>query len=143
MALVCQNLEKIPRLNTLTKLDAFPPGLDPLYTRMMEQVCNSDNDNADLCKRILAIITVVYRPITLKELTSFVEMLGITSNDLQSLTEIIELCGSFLTLRECTVYFVHQSAKDFLLEKASNEIFGSGVGEVHYTIFIEVARGHV
>src|SRR5205814_7417885 len=48
----------------------------------------------------------------------------------------IGLCGSFLTLRECTVYFVHQSAKDFLLEKASDEIFDSGVGDVHYTIFL-------
>ena len=57
---------------------------------MMEQVCNSDN--ANLCKQILAIITIVYRPITLKELTSFVEMLEIASNDLESLTEIIELC---------------------------------------------------
>ena len=30
---------------------------------------------------------------------------------------------------------MHQSAKDFLLEKASDEIFISGVGDVHYTIF--------
>jgi hypothetical protein len=133
VALVCQNLEKIPRLNTLTKLNTFPAGLDPLYRRMMEQVCNSEN--ADLCKRILAIITVVYRPITLKELTSFVDMLGIASNDLESLVEIIGLCGSFLTLRERTVHFVHQSAKDFFLQKAYDEIFISGAGDVHYTIF--------
>ena len=133
VALVCQNLAQIPRLNTRTKLNEFPAGLDPLYRRMMEQVCNSDN--ANLCKWILAIITVVYRPITLKELTSFVEMPGIASNDLESLTEIIGLSGSFLTLRESTVHFVHQSAKDFLLEKASDEIFVSGVGDVHYTIF--------
>jgi hypothetical protein len=133
VALVCQNLEKISRLNTLTKLNAFPAGLDPLYRRMIEQVCNSDN--ADLCKRILAIITLVYRPITLKELMSFMDMLEIASNDLESLAEIIGLCGSFLTLRESTVHFVHQSAKDFLLEKAADEIFISGAGDVHCTIF--------
>jgi hypothetical protein len=132
VALVCQNLEKISRVNTLTKLNIFPAGLDPLYRRMMEQVCNSDN--ADLCKRILAITTIVYRPVTLKELSSFVDMVEIAS-DLESLAEIIRLCGSFLTLREHTVHFVHQSAKDFLLKKAFDEIFISGVGDIHYTIF--------
>ena len=30
---------------------------------------------------------------------------------------------------------MHQSAKDFLLEKAFEEVFISGTGEVHYSIF--------
>jgi hypothetical protein len=72
VALVCENLEKIPRWNTLAKLNTFPPGLDSVYERMMEQICNSDN--ADLCKQVLASIAIVYRPITLKELTSLVEV---------------------------------------------------------------------
>ena len=53
----------------------------------------------------------------------------------ENLREIIVMCGSFLTMREDSVYFIHQSAKDFLLEKASDEIFISGAGDVHYTIF--------
>ena len=133
VALVCQNLEKIPRWKTFSKLNAFPPGLDSLYQRMIEQICNSDN--ADLCKRILASTAIVYRPITLKELTSLVEMLEDMSDDLESLREIIGLCGSFLTVREGTIYFVHQSAKDYLLTNAFNEIFPSGREEAHYVIF--------
>ena len=62
-------------------------------------------------------------------------MLEGMSNDLESLREIIGLCGSFLTIREGTIYFVHQSAKDYLFEKAFNEIFPSGRKEVHYVIF--------
>jgi hypothetical protein len=127
VALVCQRLENVSRLNTLAKLNMFPPGLDALYERMMEQICNSDD--VDICKRILAYVTTVYRPITLKELTSFDDVLEATSDDLESLREIIGLCGSFLTIREGIVYFVHQSAKDFLLKEAS------GIQEVHYTIF--------
>jgi hypothetical protein len=69
------------------------------------------------------------------ELTSFDEILEDISDDFESLAETIGLCGSFLTLKEQTVYFVHQSAKDFLLEKASDKIFPSGREEVHYTIF--------
>ena len=132
VALVCQNLENIPRWNTLAKLNTFPPGLDSLYQRMMEQICNSEN--ADLCKRILASTAIVYRPITLKELTSLVEMLEDMSDDLESLGEIISLCGSFLTIREGTIYFVHQSAKDYLLTNAC-EIFPSGRKEAHFVIF--------
>ena len=103
------------------KLNAFPPGLDSLYKRIVEQICNSDN--ANLCKRILALIAIIYQPITLKELTSLVEMLKDISSDLESLGEIIGLCGSFLTIREGTIYFVHQSAKDYLVKHASAKIF--------------------
>ncbi|KAH6989847.1 hypothetical protein EDB80DRAFT_587431, partial [Ilyonectria destructans] len=133
VALVCQDLRKIPRRNTRAKLNAFPPGLDSLYKRMMEQIRNSDN--SDLYMGILALLTIVYQPITLQELTSFVDILEDISNELDSLVEIIGLCGSFLTLRDRTIYFVHQSAKDFLLTKASSEIFPSGMEEGHYIIF--------
>jgi len=129
VALVCQNLEKIPKRNTFKRLDAFPPGLDSLYERMIQRISNSDN--ADLCKRILATIAIVYRPITLKELMSLVEV----DDDLDSLCEIIGECGSLLTVRGDTIYLVHQSAKDFLLGKAFNEIFPSGKEEAHYDIF--------
>ena len=132
VALVYQNLEKIPRWSTLAKLNAFPPGLDSFYEQMMEQVCNSDN--ADLCKQILASIAIVYRPVMLKELTSLVEMLEDMSANLESLGEIIRLCGSLLTIRKGTIYFVHQSAKVFLFAKAFDEIFPSGREEAHYVI---------
>jgi hypothetical protein len=58
------------------------------------------------------------------------------SDDLKSVREIISLCGSFLTVRESTIYFVHQSAKDFLFKVAFDEIFPSGEGEAHYVIFL-------
>jgi hypothetical protein len=133
VALVCQNLVTISRRKTLARLNAFPPGLDSLYQRMIEQIYNTEE--ADLCKQILASIVIVYRPITLKELTSVVEMLEDMSDDLHSLREIIGLCGSFLTIREGIIYFVHQSAKDFLLSNVFDGIFPSGIGEAHYVIF--------
>ena len=134
VALVCQHLEKIQRWETLAKLNMFPPGLNSLYKRMLDQIRASNN--ADLCKRILASIAIVYRPITLKELTSLVDMLEDMSDDLESVGEIISLCGSFLTVREGTIYFVHQSAKDYLFKEAFDEIFPSGKEEAHYVIFL-------
>ena len=133
VALVCQYLAKTPRWDTLASLVRFPPGLDSLYIRMLEQVC--DSDYTDLCKRVLATVATVYRPITLEELTTLVEEVEDLSDDLASVEDIIDLCGSFLTVREHTVYFVHLSVKDFLLAAGSNKIFPSGKEEVHYNIF--------
>jgi hypothetical protein len=100
---------------------------------MMTQICNADESK--LCKQILAAIATVYKPICLAELTSLVETLEDTSDDVESLHEIIGFCGSFLTIRNDMIYFVHQSAKDYLLTKASSEIFPTGQGEAHHEIF--------
>ena len=136
VALVCRNLENTPRRKTLAKLKSFPPGLSSFYERMMQQICNLDDiDDTDMCKRVLAFITIVYRPITLEELTSLIEMHEDIADNLDSIQEIIGLCGSFLTIRQGTIYFVHQSAKDFLVTKSVNDIFPSGKEEVHYKIF--------
>ncbi|KAH8764490.1 hypothetical protein BGZ57DRAFT_722808, partial [Hyaloscypha finlandica] len=133
VALVCQKLTDIPGWKAEKALSTFPPGLDDLYTRMLGQICHSED--AELCKGILAVVSVVNRPITLDELVSFVDLPRGSSGNYKVLTEIIGLCGSFLTLRKHTISFVHQSAKEFLVEKASKEIFPSEIKDVHYTIF--------
>jgi hypothetical protein len=133
VALVCESLKEIPRLNTLAKLNEFPPGLDSLYNRMINQICSSVN--ADLCKQVLGLVATVYRPVKLQEMTSLLEALKDMTDDMDSLKEIIGLCGSMLTIREDTVYLVHQSVKDYLLEKAFDEIFPSGREDIHKTIF--------
>lgn len=133
MALACQDLEKTPQENTNVRLNLLLPGRDTLYRWMVEQIFNSDN--ISLCKQILALVTITYRPITLEELIAVVEVPEDMPSDVESLREIINLCGSFLTIREDTVYFVHQSAKEFLVENLFDEIFPFGTEEVHFTIF--------
>ncbi|KAJ4131382.1 hypothetical protein NW754_007758 [Fusarium falciforme] len=134
VALVCQELadpKVVRKRHTLSKLKLFPSGLDPLYNRMMEQI--SGSSDAESCKEILAIASVVYRPITLEELKVFIESLE--EGDYDDLPQIIDSCGSFLTLREGVIYFVHQSAKDFLVNKASDQILPSGAAHQHHAIF--------
>lgn len=104
VALVCQNLKKI-RTHMLKKLKLFPPRLDALYGRMMDQV--RESEDAELCKEILAIILSVFRPITLHELTSLIKLPDNDDDDHVPLEEVITICGSFLTLRKDTIIFVH------------------------------------
>ncbi|KAM6504772.1 hypothetical protein FSOLCH5_015266 [Fusarium solani] len=133
VALVCQELAdpKVRKRHVRDKLESYPPGLDPLYKRMMKHIFNSND--ADLCKEILGIASVIYRPITLEELKVLVKSLEDFDQD--DLEDIIGCCGSFLTLREGVIYFVHQSAKDFLLSKTSDQILPSGAADQHHAIF--------
>jgi hypothetical protein len=133
VALVCQDLKTTPKWNVLQKLALFPPGLDSLYKRMMDQI--RESDGAEMCRQVLASTAILYRPVTIHELIALVEQLE-DLDDLESVREIVGLCGSFLTLREDTVYFVHQSAKDFLFAQAYNEAFPEGSEAVHRTLLL-------
>ncbi|KAG8670733.1 hypothetical protein FPOAC1_003968 [Fusarium poae] len=124
VALVCQELAdpKVRKRHTLDTLKSFPPGLDPLYKRMVEHI--SDSKDADRCREILALASVVYRPITLDELKALAQSLEDLDQD-----ELEEIISS------CVIYFVHQSAKDFLLKNASKQILPSGIAHQHYALF--------
>jgi hypothetical protein len=133
VALVYENLQKVRPWNVFTRLKEFPPGLDPLYRQMMEKI--NDSEDSNLCKRILASIAIIYRPVTLNELRSIIELPNNISYNPKWLLEIISLCGSFLTIRKGIIYFVHQSAKDYLLNSAFDMLFPSGQEDAHYLIF--------
>ncbi|GKT61158.1 vegetative incompatibility protein HET-E-1 [Colletotrichum tofieldiae] len=136
VALVCQELEKTQHWKALQKIRSFPPGLDAFYERMMQQI--DGEEDAELCRQILALVATTYRPLSLAECTTLIEECCDLADDPESLQDIINLCGSFLTIREDTVYFAHQSAKDFLLNKeytAFDQILPSGIAHQHHIIF--------
>ncbi|CAG8945733.1 unnamed protein product [Penicillium salamii] len=139
VALVCEQLKKGKARNANKLLNTFPAGLNPLYERMMEHIRDGeDAEDAELCKRTLAVVAIVYRPITLDELPALVKIPDHVSRKDQDLTDLIADCGSFLSLRGRTVSLVHQSATDFLLKDASNErflVFPQGVKAKHLEIF--------
>lgn len=135
VALVCEELSKpqLPNRLILSKLRQLPAGLNKLYQLMLDQIVDPDYYDSELCKSILAIITTVYRPITLEELSSYIDLDGETT--VSDLPEIVRRCGSFLVLRGSSIFLVHQSAKDFLVSQAIQNIFPGGSAKVHYGIF--------
>ncbi|KAL7919421.1 WD40 repeat-like protein [Trichoderma austrokoningii] len=134
VALVYKELFKVgvKKRHLQNLMTAFPPGLGPLYARMMEQVCESRDKG--VCVQVLELISLTYRPISLVELASLVEILD-DDDDFDELRDIIATCGSFLVLKDDVIYFVHQSAKDFLLSNTSDQIFASGIALKHHDIF--------
>ncbi|KAL2890790.1 Vegetative incompatibility protein HET-E-1 [Ceratocystis lukuohia] len=134
VALVCQELsnEKTRKRHTLTKLKSFPPGLDALYKQMLQQI--SESEDAQLCKDVIAKVLVVYRPVTLEELHVLVE--GLTSVGMEEVEEVIKSCGSFLTLNDNTVSFIHQSAKDYFLDQALDQVLPCGIAQQHQMVLV-------
>jgi hypothetical protein len=43
----------------------------------------------------------------------------------------------FLTIQESHVYFIHQSAKEYLTDKAADKIYSAGKGPIHFDIFTQ------
>lgn len=112
VALVYEQLadNRIGKRHTQQKLRAFPSGLDSLYHRILTQIL--DSPDAEDCKDILAVMTTVFRPLHMEELAALL-------NHVKFVGEIVEECGSLLTIREGVIYFTHQSAKDFLFRQSN------------------------
>ncbi|KAL2886164.1 Vegetative incompatibility protein HET-E-1 [Ceratocystis lukuohia] len=129
VALVCQELSNANarKKDIKNTLKLLPPGLDPLYQRMLEHILKSKD--AHLYQDILAQVLIVYRPITLDELHILVEALE--DLEKEDVKHLLTSCGSFLTVHNDVVSFVHQSARDYFVEKAADKIIPSGIHHQH------------
>ncbi|KAJ4860862.1 NACHT domain-containing protein [Trichoderma breve] len=131
VALVCKELlkMKVRKRHVPSKMADFPSDLGPLYDRMMQQI--RESEDSSLCERILRLVSIVYRPVTLAELASLLDIEDKFSRE--DLEEIVASCGSFLVVRDDSVRFVHQSAQEFLLK---DNMFVSGIGSQHHAVFL-------
>ncbi|KAK6358719.1 hypothetical protein TWF730_008042 [Orbilia blumenaviensis] len=121
----------------LRKVEEMPGSLSGLYGQMLAQLDGLDSEDSKLCRIILSTVSLAYRPLQLAELQSLTELENESKTGLDILNNLVKECGSFLTIRNSTIYFIHQSAIDFLIGDGSSIIFGStSRKEVHYSIFL-------
>ena len=160
VALVCKELSTVDQWKVRSLLEKTPVGLMPLYERMLNQVLHQrDKNDIELSRRILCTVTVAKRPLRLKEIAVFAHISddegdnegdnegddegddegdngGEDEGDVEGTDErkrkhLVGQCGSFLTVRENTVYWVHQSAKDYLSNGKRKNIFPSSQEHEH------------
>lgn len=132
VALVCKELEAVQKLDTMDRLGKFPAGLEPLYERILAQL--SVQDSGEYPQRhlkVLRLLTIALRPLHLKEIVVLGDLLPGRTHDLQDSQDLVGSCGSFLTVRENIVYFVHQSAIDFFKTGRGSRIFSEGESRAH------------
>ena len=131
VALACKRLGGNPIWKTSSVLKDLLPGLEPLYGQMMDQILYQDDDTVEFCKEILRSAAVAYRPLRLQELVATAKLPSTILDSVQSLSDLVHRCGSFLTIREETIYFIHQSAKDYLVTGNGRKIFCTSIAEEH------------
>jgi hypothetical protein len=129
VSLVCKELEGVPLYRTREILQALPPGLDPLYDRMLAQIVAQDARTARYCRDILQSITLAFRPLQLGELAVATGLLEDQFSDLQTVVDLVSRCGSFLTVREGVVSFIHLSAKDYSMVGNGQQVFDGTLAE--------------
>ncbi|KAF3186503.1 hypothetical protein TWF788_003361 [Orbilia oligospora] len=140
VSLVVKDLEELQgtyqyKKTVLKKLREIPSGLPQLYGLMMQKIKSLRGENPRLCLIILSTMAIAYRPLQLAELTALTELESDPAEP-DMIDALVKDCGSFLTVRQNTIYFVHQSAKDFLLEENSfAAFFRRRPKYIHYSMF--------
>jgi len=129
VSLVCKELEKVPLYRTRKVLEKLPPGLNPLYDRMMSQITAEDDETAQYCKDVLRSITLALRPLQLEELAATAGLPRNQFSDVRAVVDLVSRCGSFLTVREDIISFVHLSAKDYFTLGNGRQVFDSPLEE--------------
>jgi hypothetical protein len=125
VSLVCKELEKVPLYRTREVLQTMPRGLNSLYNRMVAQIAAQDAETTgtDYCWNILRSTTLAFRPLKLKELAIAADLPKDLCNDVQAVVDLVSRCGSFLTIRNGIISFIHLSAKDYFLVGKGQQVF--------------------
>ncbi|KAJ4331972.1 hypothetical protein N0V95_009773, partial [Ascochyta clinopodiicola] len=123
VSLVCKELEGVPLYRTREVLQALPPGLDPLYDRMMALITAQDARTVEYCRAVLRSLTLAFRPLQREELVVAAGLPTYHFQDVQAVVDLVSRCGSFLNVREGVVSFVHLSAKDYFTAGNGRQVF--------------------
>ncbi|KAK7714688.1 hypothetical protein SLS63_011662 [Diaporthe eres] len=129
VAIVCEELESAQEYEVMEILQEMPMGLNELYGKLVQDIKALKRRNPTYCQSVLQAVAVAFRPLTVKELRELADLPRKVPAE-----AVIKMCRSLLTLRDGTVFFVHQSAKDYL----SNEwhtIFQSSIRDTHESMF--------
>jgi len=110
----------------LEVLEDMPSDLPLVYDRMMKYIQQLQRRYPQHCLRALSAATVAYQPLHLREI-HVVAGLQEKVRSLEDMERIINMCGSFLTIRDNYVYFIHQSAKDISLQMHLPSSFPPGM----------------
>lgn len=139
VSLVVEQLHNTDHWEVEDVLEEMPKDLESLYGLILDRTEKLGERGQEVCKALLSIVTTAKRPLHLSELLIFINSHWKNSSyfkttyQLRDIQDMAKTCGSLLSIREDTVYFIHQSAKDYIMENADQRIFP--VLHQHYKMF--------
>lgn len=138
-ALVIEQLRDTDHWQIEDVLKEMPEGLESIYGLLLNRIDKLKAKAREACKVLLSVVATAMRPLHLMELLSFItahwkdDARFKTSFQLRDIRDMTKDCGSILSIRDDIVYFVHQSAKDYIVEVATHHIFP--IQHQHYKMF--------
>jgi hypothetical protein len=133
VSLVAEELSKAQPWRVQHVVEGIPSGLNGLYDRMISQIEPSAGSEWDLCQPVLATVVLARRPLTLAELGILAGLPPEISDNPAYVRLVVASCGSFLTVKDQSVYVIHQSVKDYLSSKAS--VYPEGQEAMHHALY--------
>lgn len=133
-ALVFQELRKVQTWDVLKVIQEMPSGLVSLYNQLWARIQKLHRQDPEYCRVVLAMAALAYRPVHILELGAISGLPEEISRRSQYLVRVVEMCGSFVTLIDDHINFIHQSAKDYLIENAASSIAPAGLIKIHQEI---------
>ncbi|KAI9725250.1 MAG: hypothetical protein M1828_003431 [Chrysothrix sp. TS-e1954] len=110
-------------------LRELPEGMEPLYTRMIDNIASQPSRPCAMATSILTWVSCSFRPLTIPELEVALRPDFSDFVDLQHTVE--QVCGQFVVVNNSNVSLIHQTAREFLLRKTSG-----------MSVHIQEAEGH-
>lgn len=136
VTLVIEQLRNTDRRNVEDVLKEIPAGLENLYTLIIERVNSKlEQKDQEACRVLLSIITTAERPLHLEELHLFLSFQWADYKDaynIRDIQDIVKDLSSLLYIRDDTIYFIHQSVKDYIVDYATTSTFPLGIEYQHY-----------
>ncbi|KAF3189595.1 hypothetical protein TWF225_002737 [Orbilia oligospora] len=105
--------------------------IDALDECFVDQIEQLDIKTRGRCFDILATAAIVYHPLRLEEMGT----IAIMADHLPDIRRLVKLCGCFLSIENDSVYFIHQSAKDYLVSDHSRLFATAGTTSRHKNVF--------
>lgn len=134
VSLVFQDLNRCHGHYAFNRVKEMPSDLSDLYDHMMTRIEKVEELEPQDCKKILVCATLAFRPISL-------ELAALSDSPSREFTETaIELCGSFLAVKDDIVYLIHQSAKEYLDKNFRNHLQPSGMAQGHVDIGMQLIK---
>ncbi|KAH7231086.1 hypothetical protein BKA59DRAFT_322137 [Fusarium tricinctum] len=145
--LVFDYLEKEDFKKTLKGVETAVATLPRSINEAYEQILNKSKEDP-MVRKALTIILVASRPLTLSEMNVAVNI-GYTSQSIHDLdleedkdfkTRLRSWCGLFVSINQGNIYFIHQTAREFLLADLASPITFSL--ELHWHHSITTRHAH-
>lgn len=124
-------------------LAVLPSGVDEAYERILEKC-----QEPWTARKILSVMLAAKRPLTVQEaniimnldeqITTFHGMDLEEENDFKK--RLRQLCGLFVSVHHGRIYFLHQTAREFLVDKSGLLAGTSPPGGWHHSIHMKYAH---